>query len=156
MVESNNACEMKFTVFEMAAALLVLLAPLNPVMATIVLLIVIDFITGLYAAYRTKTRIRSKRMSNTISKFLFYNMVIIAGYFIEVNIVQEIPFTKIVAGFIAMTEFKSIGENFNKIYGINFIRAIKNFFNKEKITDAILPGEQSKQENDKENQNLKS
>jgi len=55
-----------------------------------------------------------------------YNLVILASYLLETFIVNEIPFLKIIAGFIAITEIKSILENFNKIYGIDLFRALVN------------------------------
>ena len=36
------------------------------------------------------------------------------------------PFLKIIAGFIAIAEIKSILENYNEIYGINPFKALAN------------------------------
>lgn len=108
--------------------LLTLLAPLTGVIITVILLIVVDFITGSYASYVKKLPIEGKRIRNTVSKFFIYNLVIISAYFLEKEIVSEIPFLKVIAGFIAIAEIKSILENYNKIYGINPFKALINFF----------------------------
>ena len=41
-------------------------------------------------------------------------------------IVKEIPFQRIITGFIAIAEVKSILENYNTIYGVNPFRALVN------------------------------
>jgi hypothetical protein len=73
------------------------------------------------------TAISSKRIGHTISKFFIYNLVIISAYFLEKYIVSELPFLKIIAGFIAITEIKSILENYTKIYGANPFKMLINF-----------------------------
>jgi len=117
--------------------LLALLAPVHAVMITMVFLIVVDFITGLYASYKDKITISSERIGHTISKFFIYNLVILASYFLEKYIVNEVPFLKIIAGFIAITEIKSILENFNRIYGVNVFKALINVLKKGGISNAI-------------------
>ncbi len=117
--------------------LLALLAPVQAVMITIVFLIVVDFITGLYASYKDKIPISSERIAHTISKFFIYNLVILASYFLEKHIVNEVPFLKIIAGFIAITEIKSILENFNRIYGVNVFKALMNVLKKGGVSNVV-------------------
>ncbi len=107
-----------------------MLAPVQAIMWTMVFLIIVDFITGLTAAWKTKVPIQSKRMGSTLSKFLIYNLVILSAYFIELHVVKEVPWLKVVSGFIAVTELKSIAENFSKIYGINLWSHIKGLFDR--------------------------
>ena len=107
--------------------LLTLLSPLNGVMVTIVFLIIVDFITGSYASFKKSIPIRGSLITHTISKFFIYNLVILAAHFLEKHIVSEVPFLKIIAGFIAIAEIKSILENYNEIYGINPFKALVNF-----------------------------
>lgn len=111
--------------------LLALIAPVRATMITIVFLIIVDFITGLYASYKEKIPIRSDRLSHTVSKFFMYNLVILASYFLEEHIIHEVPFLRIIAGFIALTEIKSILENFNTIYGVNIFKALVNTLKKK-------------------------
>jgi phage-related holin len=134
--------------------LVTMLAPLHKVFATMTLLIVVDFITALYAAWRTKgiSSLNSRKMGNTLSKFLFYNLVIVSAHFVEVSIIPEIPLLKVVGGFIAMTELKSILENFNLIYGINITKAVRRFFHRQELGDAILE-EENQPTNEKGNRN---
>ncbi len=117
--------------------LLTLLSPVNGVMVTMVFLIVVDFITGSYAAIKNHIPIRSSRIGHTISKFFIYNLVILAAFFLEKHIVDEVPFLKIIAGFIAITEIKSVLENFNKIYGVNPFKALVNLIKMTPLKDTI-------------------
>ncbi len=117
--------------------LLTLLSPVNGVMVTMVFLIVVDFITGSYAAIKNHIPIRSSRIGHTISKFFIYNLVILAAFFLEKHIVDEVPFLKIIAGFIAITEIKSVLENFNKIYGVNPFKALINLIKLTPLKETI-------------------
>lgn len=107
--------------------LLTIITPLYGVIFTVVLLIIVDFITGSYASYMKDVGISSKRIGHTISKFFIYNLVILSAYFLEKYIVNELPFLKIIAGFIAITEIKSILENYTEIYGANPFKLLMNF-----------------------------
>ncbi|KAA1245385.1 phage holin family protein [Aquimarina sp. RZ0] len=117
--------------------LLTILSPVNGVMLTMVFLIFVDFITGWYASYKNKLPISSLRISNTVSKFFIYNLVILASFLLEKFIVDEIPFLKIIAGFIAITEIKSILENFNKIYGIDLFKALIGTLKSGGLSDTL-------------------
>lgn len=115
--------------------LLALIAPITAVMLTIAFLIIADFITGAYASYKNKIPISSERIGNTISKFFIYNLVVLSAFLLEKYIVKEIPFQRIITGFIAIAEIKSILENFNKIYGINPFKVLVNIIKKKPFED---------------------
>lgn len=117
--------------------LFTLLAPLTGVIITVILLIVVDFITGSYASYVKRKPIESKRIGHTVSKFFIYNLVIISAYFLEKEIVSEVPFMKVIAGFIAIAEIKSILENYNNIYGVNPFKALINIFKNSGLKETI-------------------
>ncbi|MEM6720346.1 MAG: phage holin family protein [Bacteroidota bacterium] len=115
--------------------LFALLAPIVSIMLTVAFLIIVDFITGTYAAIKKNIPISSERIGNTISKFFIYNLVVISAFLLEKYIVKEIPFMRIIAGFIAIAEIKSIMENFNTIYGINPFKALVNLIKKKSLTE---------------------
>jgi len=117
--------------------LLTLLSPLNGVMVTMVFLIIVDFITGSYASFKKRIPIRGSRIAHTVSKFFIYNLVILAAYFLEKHIVNEVPFLKIIAGFIAIAEIKSILENYNTIYGVNPFKALINVMKLTPLKDTV-------------------
>jgi len=72
-----------------------------------------------------------------LSFFFIYNLVILAAFFLEKHIVNEVPFLKIIAGFIAIAEIKSILENFNKIYGVNPFKALINLIKLKPLKEPI-------------------
>lgn len=128
-----------------------LLSPVNGVMMTMVFLIIVDFITGAYVAYKNNIPFNSKRIGHTVSKFFIYNLVILSAFFLELNIVNEVPFLKVIAGFIAITEIKSILENYNQIYGVDPFKALLNIIKNSTFKDAF-----EQVENKKSNKNSKN
>ncbi len=107
----------------------------------------VDFITGAYASLKLQLPIKSEKIANTVSKFFIYNLVIISAHFLEKHIVNEVPFLKIIAGFIAITEIKSILENYNKIYGVNPLKALYKILNQSGFNEAM--GEIAEEEKEK-------
>ena len=128
-----------------------LLSPVNGVMMTMVFLIIVDFITGAYVAYKRNISFSSKRIGHTVSKFFIYNLVILSAFFLEENIVDEVPFLKVIAGFIAITEVKSILENYNQIYGVNPFKALSDFIKNSTFKDAFEQIENKKSNSNSNN-----
>jgi hypothetical protein len=100
-------------------SLLAVFAPVIPLLLTIGCLITIDFIIGIYRAFKMKEVITSRKMGNTISKMLLYQLTILSLFVFETYILQGLlPVTKIGAGMISVTELKSIDESVEKMTGI--------------------------------------
>lgn len=105
-----------------------ILTPVCPLLLTVGLLIVVDFLFGIVRSIKLYgfESITSRKMSNTISKMLLYNLVIITVYFLEVNLIQTgLPLAKMAAGLIGLTEIKSIDESFSSIFGWSFWSKLK-------------------------------
>ncbi len=117
--------------------LLTLISPMTTIMFTIIFLIIVDFITGAYASFKNNIPISSERIGNTISKFFIYNLVVLSAFLLEKYIVNEIPFQRIITGFIAIAEVKSILENFNKIYGIDLFKALVTLLKSGGLSETI-------------------
>ena len=101
------------------------LAPIKMVLVTVGFLILVDLVTGIWAALKRKEKISSAVMRRTISKMLVYQLAIISGFMLETYILDGVlPVAKIVAGVIGMVEFKSILENSNKIVGGDIFKAV--------------------------------
>ena len=82
----------------------------------VVLLIIIDTLTGLVGAYKQKQVISSKRFFDSVIKLIFFPMIIAAASIAQTAIGTTMLFLpQIVAGYLAMHEFLSIIENFGKI-----------------------------------------
>ena len=117
--------------------------PIKELMLTIGFLVAADMVVGIWKALKLKQRIRSRRMSDTITKLLLYQIAIMSGFLIESFIIAElIPITKLVATVIAVIEFKSIVESIESVTGKDIWSKIKAIVGRksEDITDAMTDG----------------
>lgn len=119
-------------------ALSTFFAPIATVMLAVGILIMIDFIMGILAARKRGEKISSKKMSDTIIKMVVYQLLIITSHLTELYLVPWLPILKITLSFIGVVEFLSIGENFTKITGKNFIKYIRDYI-KDKLKSSDLP-----------------
>lgn len=101
--------------------------PILPAMLAVGILIAIDTITGVLGARRLGESVNSKKFGRVITKSLVYQLLIISSHLIELYLLALIPLVKITLGFLAITEFLSISENFQKCTGRNFIKYIKEY-----------------------------
>jgi hypothetical protein len=128
--------------FWLLASLAVFL-PIKELMLTIGFLVAADMVVGIWKALKLKQRIRSRRMSDTVTKLLLYQIAIMSGFLIETFIISElIPITKLVATVIAVIEFKSIIESIESVTGKDLWSKIKSIIGRksEDITDAMTDG----------------
>ena len=123
----------KFIEFFLWASLF--LAPLYPVMLAIGFLLMADMVVGIYAAWKQREKITSRKMSNTISKIFLYNLTIIAGFVVEKYLLPGIPFVKITAGLIGLVEIKSLAENLYKATGLKLWDAVKQYLVRAKVEE---------------------
>lgn len=106
------------------------LTPMIPIIIVTGLLISFDFISGMAAAIKRGELLTSRKMSNTISKVIFYNLALFSSMGVQYLLKDIIPVTNIIVGVIAMVEAKSIYENVGFILGIDFWNAIKEYINR--------------------------
>ena len=120
--------------FWLLASLAVFL-PIKELMLTIGFLVGADMVVGIWKALKLKQRIRSRRMSDTITKLLLYQIAIMSGFLIETFIISElIPITKLVATVIAVIEFKSIIESIESVTGKDLWSKIKTIIGRKSET----------------------
>ena len=129
-------------------ALFSVLAPVKPMVLIAVLTIILDMCFGIWRSVRKNgwVSIRSRRLSNTISKSLLYSGAIVFIFLLEKFVIADIlayfisvdlVLTKAFTFFCVFTEVKSINENYFSVTGINvwdrFIKFIKR--GKEQLED---------------------
>jgi len=112
---------------KISIGLAIFFSSIEPAMIAVGILIMIDTMTGVIAAKKNGETITSKKLSGAITKSLIYQLLIISAHLCELYLFEQIPFVKISLAFLAMTEFTSISENFQKTTGKNFIKYIKTF-----------------------------
>jgi hypothetical protein len=117
--------------------------PIKELMLTIGFLVGADMVVGIWKALKLKQRIRSRRMSDTITKLLLYQIAIMSGFLIETFIISElIPITKLVATVVALIEYNSHIESIESVSGKVLWSKIKTIIGRksEDITDAMTDG----------------
>jgi len=101
------------------------LSPLIPLALLVSTLIGVDFVFGIYRAYKNGDEISSRKMGHSISKIFLYNMAVLSVFMLEKIIIgTNLEFTKICVGVIAMVELKSIDESFKLLYGFSIYESI--------------------------------
>lgn len=111
-------------------ALFSVLSPVKPMVIMAVATIILDMFFGIWRSVKKNgwASIRSRRLSNTISKSLLYSGAIVfifllekyvladlLSYFIAVDLVLTKAFT----AFCVFTEVKSINESYYSVKGVN-------------------------------------
>lgn len=139
---------MKTKIVLFVFALFSVLAPVKPMVLIAVLTIILDMCFGIWRSVRKNgwVSIRSRRLSNTISKSLLYSGAIVFIFLLEKFVIADIlayfisvdlVLTKAFTFFCVFTEVKSINENYFSVTGINvwdrFIQFIKR--GKEQLED---------------------
>ncbi len=129
-------------------AINLILTPIKPIALVVFCLIFGDLIAGIYRSWKMKEKITSKRMSNTGSKILLYNLCILSMFILETFVLDFFPeklyMTKFVAGFLGLTELKSIFENTDKVLKINILKKFMEFLKRpaEEIRDVLSDEEE--------------
>lgn len=106
------------------------LAPVQPMVLMAVFTIILDMCFGIWRSVKKNgwASIRSRRLSNTISKSLLYSGAIVFIYLLEKFILSDLlsyfisvdlVMTKAFTAFCVFTEVKSINESYFSVTGIN-------------------------------------
>ena len=108
------------------AVLLTFLAPISIYIFVMLLFVACDFITGVRAAQKRKELVQSKRMRDSVDKFIYYALAIVLSHALDMTLFNGVVnITYTVGGFILMIEFKSNLENISSITGISLWEFVK-------------------------------
>ena len=127
-------------------ALITIFLPIKELMITIGFLVGADMAVGIWKAIKLRIKIRSRRMSDSITKMLLYQLAIVSGFLIETYIIEGlIPITKLIATVVAVIEFKSIIESIEAVTGKDLWRNIKTLIGrKNEDINEIIKNEPTK------------
>jgi hypothetical protein len=125
---------------------LTILAPIKPLVLLAVTSIILDTCFGIWRSYKKGNKIRSRRLSHTISKSLLYSGAIVFVFLLEKFVISDILghfiaidliLTKMFTFFCVVTELKSINESYESVTGKDVWKAFINFAkrSKEQIED---------------------
>lgn len=108
-------------------SIVLLLSPIIYSILGIGVLVGIDLIFGIMASVKKGEKFTSKRLKDSVVKLLVYNLLLIAGFVTETWISDWIPFTKIILSFLSIVEITSLGESFQSITGLSFVKFVKDY-----------------------------
>jgi hypothetical protein len=124
-------------------SLFAVLAPVKPMVLMAVATIILDMGFGVWRSVKKNgwASIRSRRLSNTISKSLLYSGAIVFIFLLEKFILADLLayfisvdllLTKAFTAFCVFTEVKSINENYFSVTGINVWEKFMQFVKRSK------------------------
>lgn len=113
-------------IVKIAAVLIALLSPVVPILLVVLLFIVVDFATGVYASKVKKRKIKSSGFRKTVEKFVLYCGAVLLARCFDFGVTDAFYVTQCVGGFIAATELLSIFENISAITGIPIGERLKS------------------------------
>jgi phage-related holin len=112
-------------------SILIVFAPVKATLITVMVLTIADLISGIMAARKERKKITSSGLKRTIIKTTVYEAVIMLGFLTERYMTGDaIPVVKILAGFIGLTELKSVMENIERISGMSIIKLLIDRLNR--------------------------
>lgn len=108
--------------------ILIYITPIHGILITVYLLLGLDLFSGISKSIKIGEKITASKLSLSIIKFVYYSVAMIAAFQIDTVMIapDSLLLTRIIAGYITMTEFKSLIENVSVLTGIDIWIAIKN------------------------------
>ena len=115
-----------------STALTAFFLPITWAITSVVAIVLIDTITGVMSAGKDNIKnISSRKLSNVISKLIYYLFAVILCRIAVMFIDDTVPFVKLCLIAVFIIEIKSIDENFYKTFKFSFVdkmlTAIKKF-----------------------------
>lgn len=99
--------------------------PIKATLITVMVLTVVDLISGIMASRKEGKKITSSGLKRTIIKTTVYELVIMLGFLTEQYMTGDaVPVVKILAGFIGLTELKSVMENIERVSGMSIVKML--------------------------------
>jgi len=134
---------MRTFLLQLLAALLLFFAPIQQLVMVVGLAIMLDTFTGIYKSVKLNgwKSIRSRKLSNIISKLVLYEVSIILLYPIDKFLLNELLLnvvsvqffsTKIACVLLILVELTSIKENIEAALKINIWQILKKAINRAK------------------------
>ena len=99
--------------------------PIKAALIAIVVLTLLDLVSGVSAAIKRKESITSSGFKRTVIKLLVYLSVACLAYVVEAFLTGGlIPLAKIASGLVGVTELKSILENMEEVTGLPILQML--------------------------------
>ena len=123
-------------------------APIATIIHVMLIFILIDCLSAIWAAKKNNIPIESRKMRKTVIKMFWYISAVIMAHMMEVTFnLQFAHLAQIIGGFVCMVEIKSVFENITKITNEPVFMKIYKLFEK-KATDSIALNNKENDRND--------
>jgi hypothetical protein len=115
--------------------------PICGILVLIFSAVLLDTITGIWKAKKTKQSVTSRKLSAIISKILLYEATVMLFYAMDKFLLNDIVIsffgielltTKVLALVLVSVEIISINENYKAVKGIDLWASLKNLFARAK------------------------
>lgn len=133
---------------KLAVLLVSYFSPVKEIVHVMLIFILIDFISGVWAARKRKETLESRKFRKTLIKFLWYTVALILCFMMEKTFnLSWSNLSGIIGGFICFIELKSIFENITVITGEPIFLKILHMIRKrgsdtiEDISDGDSPSD---------------
>lgn len=142
-VKNFRKYNMKTYVLNLLAGLLLFFAPIQGLLLTVGVAILLDTLTGIYKSVKIKgwRSIKSRKLSDIIGKMFLYEMCVVALYPIDYYLLNELTLhivsieffaTKLTCVLLIFIELVSIKENIEKARNIDIWAMLKNILKRTK------------------------
>lgn len=123
---------MKQTIINAALAIAAIFAPIQKMIATVIVLVLFDLVTGIIASKKQGIPITSAGVRRTITKLFVFLAALCLGFLTQQHLTGEsIPVSNIVASLIGLTELLSCMENLNIIGGGDLLKSVLEKLNSQ-------------------------
>lgn len=113
-------------------SLIAVFAPIKAALLTMLTLIGVDLITALLACKKAGEPITSNGLRRTLIKAAVYGTAICLGFLTETYLTGDLmPITKIITGYIGITELLSVLENINELGNNNLLKKLLEKLNQK-------------------------
>jgi len=101
------------------AFIVLYISPIHGILSTVYLLLCFDLVSGISKSIKLHIPITAKKLRLSVVKFVYYSFAIIGAYQIDTTMIgaDSLLLTKIISGYITLTEFKSLIENVSILTG---------------------------------------
>jgi hypothetical protein len=107
-------------------------APIATIIHVMLIFILIDCLSAIWAARKNNIPIESRKMRKTVIKMFWYIMAVLMAHTMEVTFnLQFARLAQICGGFVCMVEIKSVFENITKITNEPVFMKIYKLFEKK-------------------------
>lgn len=108
-------------------SVLLIFAPIKATLIVVMVLAGVDLFTGIRVSKKRRRKITSAGLKRTVVKVMVYELVVMLGFLVQQYMTGDVvPVVQVLAGFIGLTELKSVMENLEAVTGMPLVKMLSN------------------------------